>query len=387
MKKIGKVCAAFGLSTSLAASLLLGGCAKTDDGFGTSTELERDIEEASADVGAAGDAEDASAGNGTKEDGAEDSDGGLEEKALNETVKVTLNEVAHSIFYAPMYVAIEEGYFAEEGIDLDLVCGYGADKVMTAVLSGEADIGFMGPETTIYAANEGANDQVVNFAQLTQRAGNFLVAREETDDFEWGNLTGKTVLGGREGGMPEMVFEYILKQNGIDPDNDLNIDKSIDFGSTAAAFMSNTADYTVEFEPYATSLENEGAGYVVASLGVDSGYVPYTAFSAKSSFIEENPDVIQAFTNALQKGMEYVGSHSAGEVSESIAAQFPDTDAESLETIVARYLEQDTWKSDLTFTEESYELLLDILESAGQLTDRPAYEQLVTTLYAEKAAE
>ncbi|MCD8217002.1 MAG: ABC transporter substrate-binding protein [Clostridiales bacterium] len=371
MKKTGKVCVAFCLSTALAASFLLAGCSKTDGAAETSTEMETDIEE-EANIGE------------TEE---VDGEYGNTEKTRTETAKVTLNEVAHSIFYAPMYVAIEEGYFEEEGIDLDLVCGYGADKVMAAVLSGEADIGFMGPETTVYAANEGANDAVVNFAQLTQRAGNFLVAREEMDDFEWSDLVGTEVLGGREGGMPEMVFEYILKQNGIDPDTDLNIDKSIDFGSTAAAFMSNSADYTVEFEPYATSLEKEGAGYVVASLGVDSGYVPYTAFSAKSSFIEENPDVIQAFTNALQKGMEYVGSHTAGEIADSIAAQFPDTDAESLEMIVARYLEQDTWKSDLTFTEESYELLLDILESADQLTGRPVYEDLVTTVYAENAAE
>lgn len=184
-----------------------------------------------------------------------------------------------------------------------------------------------------------------------------------------------------------MVFEYILKQNGIDPDSDLTIDKSIDFGSTAAAFISNSADFTVEFEPYATALETEGAGYVVTSLGVDSGYVPYTAFSAKSSYIEENPDVIQAFTNALQKGMDYVNAHTAGEIAASIAPQFADTDAENLETIVGRYLEQDTWKTDLIFTEESYDLLLAILDSADMLTDYPDYRNLVVTGYAEKAAE
>ena len=198
-----------------------------------------------------------------------------EEPALQ---KVTLNEVAHSIFYAPMYVAIEEGYFKDVGIDLDLVTGFGADKVMTAVLSGEADIGFMGPETTVYTANEGSKDPVINFAQLTQRAGNFLVAREEMTDFKWSDLIGEDVLGGRAGGMPEMVFEYILKQNGIEP-SEVNIDQSIDFGSTGAAFTGGQGAYTVEFEPGATLLEQEKAGYVVASLGVDSGYVPYTAFS------------------------------------------------------------------------------------------------------------
>ena len=188
--------------------------------------------------------------------------------------KVTLNEVAHSIFYAPQYVAIEEGYFKDEGLDLTLVTGFGADKTMTAVISGEADIGFMGAEASVYAYQEGATDAVVNFAQLTQRAGNFLVAREEMPDFKWEDLKDKKVLGGRKGGMPEMVFEYILRKNGLDPQKDLTIDQSIDFGYTAAAFTGDTsADFTVEFEPSATALEKEGAGYVVASLGVDSGYV------------------------------------------------------------------------------------------------------------------
>ena len=195
----------------------------------------------------------------------------------SETVKITLNEVAHSIFYAPMYVAIEKGYFKEEGIDLELVCGFGADKTMTAVISGEADIGFMGSEASIYTYAEGATDYVVNFAQLTQRAGNFLVAREEMPDFTWDDLKGHLVLGGRKGGMPEMVFEYILKENGIDPETDLEINQNIDFGSTAAAFSEGQGDFTVEFEPGATTLESEGKGYVVASLGEDSGYVPYTA--------------------------------------------------------------------------------------------------------------
>ena len=201
-----------------------------------------------------------------------------------ELTEVTLNEVAHSIFYAPQYVAIEEGYFEEEGLKIDLVNGFGADKVMTAVISGEADIGFMGAEASVYAYQEGATDPVVNFAQLTQRAGNFLVAREEMPDFQWSDLKGKKVLGGRKGGMPEMVFEYILRKNGIDPQKDLTIDQSIDFGSTAAAFTGDdSAEFTVEFEPSATALEQEGAGYVVASLGVDSGYVPYTSYSAKTS--------------------------------------------------------------------------------------------------------
>lgn len=305
-----------------------------------------------------------------------------------ELTEVTLNEVAHSIFYAPQYVAIEEGYFEEEGLKIDLVNGFGADKVMTAVISGEADIGFMGAEASVYAYQEGATDPVVNFAQLTQRAGNFLVAREEMPDFQWSDLKGKKVLGGRKGGMPEMVFEYILRKNGIDPQKDLTIDQSIDFGSTAAAFTGDdSAEFTVEFEPSATALEQEGTGYVVASLGVDSGYVPYTSYSAKTSYMEEHPEVIQKFTNGLQKGMEYVQTHTPAEIAAVIAPQFPETDLETITTIVTRYHEQDTWKENLVFEKESFELLQDILEESGELKERVDYDKLVTTAYAQKAAE
>ena len=302
--------------------------------------------------------------------------------------KVTLNEVAHSIFYAPQYVAIEEGYFKDEGLDLTLVTGFGADKTMTAVISGEADIGFMGAEASVYAYQEGATDAVVNFAQLTQRVGNFLVAREEMPDFKWEDLKDKKVLGGRKGGMPEMVFEYILRKNGLDPQKDLTIDQSIDFGYTAAAFTGDTsADFTVEFEPSATALEKEGAGYVVASLGVDSGYVPYTSYSAKTSYMEKNPEIIQKFTNALQKGMEYVQSHTPEEIAEVIAPQFAETDLDTVTAIVKRYYDQDTWKSNLIFEKESFELLEDILEDSGELSERVSYEDLVTTKYAREAAE
>lgn len=303
-----------------------------------------------------------------------------------ERTEVTLNEVAHSIFYAPQYAAIELGYFEEEGIDLTLVTGFGADKTMTALLSGEADIGFMGSEASIYTYSGGASDVPVNFAQLTQRAGNFLVAREEMPDFTWTDLKGKDVLGGRRGGMPEMVFEYILKANGMDPQTDLNIDQSIDFGSTAAAFSGGQGEFTVEFEPGATTLEQEGVGYVVASLGTDSGYVPYTAYCAKTGYMEEHPEVIQAFTNALQKGMNYVSTHTPEEIAETIAPQFAETDLETITAIVKRYYEQDTWKEDLIFGQESFELLLDILESAGELEARVPYEDLVTTTFAAEAA-
>lgn len=302
-------------------------------------------------------------------------------------MSITLNEVAHSIFYAPQYVAIEKGYFKEEGLDVKLVNGSGADNVMTAVLSGEADIGFMGSEASIYVYNEGSGEKIINFAQLTQRAGNFLVAREADKDFTWDKLKGKTVLAGRKGGMPQMVFEYILKKNNMDPQKDLKMVQNIDFGLTAEAFASGQGDYSVEFEPFAASLEKEKKGVVVASLGVDSGMVPYTAYSAKESYIKKNPDTIQKFTNALQKGMNYVKSHTPQEIAEVIQPQFKETEKETLTTIVERYYDQGTWRDDLVFKKESFDLLQDILESGGELSSRVPYEELVNTEFAGKASE
>lgn len=312
---------------------------------------------------------------------------GAKDKASAGKTKVVLNEVAHSIFYAPMYVAIEEGYFAEKGIELELVTGFGADKTMTAVLTGEADIGFMGCESSVYTYAGGAEDYVVNFAQLTQRAGNFLVAREPIEDFDWDMLKGRDVLGGRAGGMPEMVFEFILLKNNIDPAADLRIDQSIDFGSTAAAFSGGQGDFTVEFEPHATLLEQKGDGYVVASLGEDSGYVPYTSFSAKKSYIERNPETIQAFTDALQKGMDYVNGHTSEEIAKVIAPQFAETDLATLTKIVERYHAQDTWKGDLIFAEDSFDLLQNILIEFEVLGEKVPYEDLVNTEFAVKAAK
>lgn len=299
--------------------------------------------------------------------------------------KVTLCEVTHSIFYAPQYAAIELGYFADEGIDLTVTNGFGADKVMTALISGDADIGFMGSESSIYVYAEGADDYAVNFAGLTQRAGNFLVARNPDDNFQWSSLKGKTVIGGRAGGMPEMLFEYILKKNGVDPKNDLEILQNVDFGSTSAAFTSGIGDYTIEFEPSATLLEQQEEGNVVASLGVESGYVPYTAYCAKKSYIENNPDVIQKFTNAIQKGLDYVNTHSSEEIAAVIAPQFKETDIETITAIVDRYKSQDTWKQNTIFTEESFSLLQDILIEAGELDSAVPYSDLVITEYSEKA--
>lgn len=301
--------------------------------------------------------------------------------------EITLTEVAHSIFYTPMYVAIENGYFKEEGLLITLVNGLGADKTMTAVLSGDSEIGFMGSESSIYVYQEGAKDYVVNFAQLTQRAGNFLVSRDLDEEFQWENLKGKTVLGGREGGMPEMIFEYILKQKGLQPQTDLTIIKNIDFGYTAEAFSSGEGDYTIEFEPAAEALELESKGKIVASLGVESGMVPYTAFSAKKSYINENPEVIQSFTNAIQKGIDYVVTHKPEEIAQVIKPQFDETDIKVIEAIVERYYNQDTWKDNTIFEKESFDLLQDILNDSNVLNECVPYEDLVTTNFAKKAVE
>ncbi len=305
--------------------------------------------------------------------------------SATELTKVTLNEVAHSIFYAPQYVAIELGYFQEEGIELELVTGFGADKVMNSLISGDADIGFMGSESSIYVYAEDSDDYAVNFAQLTQRAGNFLVSRTPMENFNWSDLKGKELLGGRAGGMPQMLLEYILKNNGLDPKKDLTITQNIDFGSTAAAFSSGLGEFTVEFEPAASSLETQGVGYVVASLGVDSGYVPYTAYCAKQSFIKENPNIIQSFTNAIQKGLDYVNSHSSEEIAGVIAPQFTESDLASITKIVERYKAQDTWKGDTVFEKESFELLTDILKSSGELDTDVPYEDLVDTTFSKNA--
>lgn len=301
--------------------------------------------------------------------------------------KIVLNEVAHSVFYAPMYVAFEEGYFEEEGLEVELVTGFGADKTMTAVLTDEAQIGFMGSESTIYTYAGGTKDYVISFAQLTQRAGNFLVSREPMEDFTWDKILGTKVLGGRAGGMPQMVFEYILKKNGIDPKQDVQIDQSIDFGSTAAAFSGGQGEFTIEFEPHATALEEKGDGYVVASLGEESGYVPYTAFCAKKSYIEENPEIIQAFTNALQRGMDYAKTHTPEEIAKTIHPQFKETNLDTLTTIVSRYYEQDTWKDNLVFEEDAFTLLQNILEESGVLKERVPYSELVTVEFAKNAIE
>ncbi|WP_458408082.1 ABC transporter substrate-binding protein [Anaerotignum sp.] len=297
---------------------------------------------------------------------------------------VRLNEVVHSVFYAPQYVAQELGFFEEEGLDVTVAVGNGADKSMTALLSDSADIALLGTEAGIYVYNEGKEDYPKAFAQLTQRAGNFLVSRVDEPDFQWTDLKGKSVIGGRLGGMPELVLEYVIKENSMTIGKDMEIINNIDFSSTAGAFTGNVGDYTVEFEPVATTLEQNGSGYIVASLGEASGYVPYTVYMARDDFMTEHPDVIEAFTRAIYRGQQWVETHTSEEVAEVVLPQFPESDTETLATIIERYKAQDTWKTDPIFSEEGFTLIQDIMEQGGELSQRVPFSDLIRNDFAEK---
>ena len=302
-------------------------------------------------------------------------------KNENKRTKVTLAEVAHTIFYAPQYVAIEKGYFKEVGIDIELILTAGADKVTAAVLSGDADIGFCGSEGTIYVYNAKEKDYLKTFAQLTQKDGSFLVSREKIDNFTLNDLKGKSVIGGRAGGMPEMTFEWALKQNGIDPKNDLEIDTSIAFAAMGGAFISGQGDFVTLFEPNALEIEQQGYGYVVASIGELGGVVPYTSYSARGSYIEKNSELISNFTKAIQKGLDFVHNSSNKEVAEAILSQFPDTSLNDLEKVVARYRKIDAWPKTTKFSEESFDHLQDIMIDNGVLNSKVSYDKLI---YSEK---
>ena len=291
--------------------------------------------------------------------------------------KVTLAEVAHTIFYAPQYVAINNGYFEEVGIDLEVVLANGADAVMSAVLSGDVDIGFSGTEATIYVYNGGEKDYIKTFAGLTKRDGTFLVSREKYENFTLEDLKGKTVIGGRKGGMPEMTFEWALRENGIDPKNDLTIDTSIAFAAMQGAFIGGTGDFVTLFEPNALSVEQNGYGHVVAYIGKLGGEVPYTAYNARSSYIEENKDIIEKFTKAINKGLEFVSNNSAEKIAECIIDFFPDTSMNDLIKIVDRYKQGDAWKKNITINEEEFKHIQDIMIASGELDNYVEYNKLI----------
>ena len=306
---------------------------------------------------------------------------------IEETKKaqvVKLNEVTRSVFYAPQYIAIANGYFLDEGIEVEITTGQGADKVMTAVLAGQSDIGFCGPEASIYVYNEGKEDYVEVFAQLTKRDGSFLVSKEATDNFSWQDLKGKTIIPGRKGGVPYMTFEYVLKKNGLNPSTDLVLDDSIQFDLMAGAFSGGNAEYVTLFEPTASMTEDAGKGYIVASVGEASGEIPYTAYCAKKSYIKENEELIEGFTRAIYKGQQWVKSHTSKEIAEKIQGFFPSTTLESLEKSVQSYKDIDAWNDTPYMKEEAFNKLQEVMMEAGELENKVPYSKIVNNKYAEK---
>jgi len=307
--------------------------------------------------------------------------------AEKELTKITLSEVTHSIFYAPQYVALTQGFFEEEGLEIELINSQGADKVMTAVLTGQADIGFAGPEASIYVYNEGKEDHSIVFAQLTNGDGTFLMGREPDPDFKWSDLKGKTIIGGRKGGMPEIILQYVLRNNGLTPGKDVFIDTTMQFAAMPGAFLGGQGDYVIIFEPTASEMELEGKAYILASLGKESGEVPYTAYFATKSYIEKNPDIIQKFTNAIYKGQRWVEENSPEDVAKAIKPHFPDSSDDILVTVVKRYKEQNTWKKDPILLEKDFNVLQKALQDAGELDEPAPYDKIVTTEFAKKAIE
>lgn len=295
----------------------------------------------------------------------------------NDLTKVKVAEVTHSVFYAPQYVAIEKGFFKDEGLDVELSLTSGADNVMAAVLSGDANIGLSGSEATIYVYNKGEKDYIKTFAQLTQKDGSFLISRKPIKNFTVNDLKGKYVIGGRQGGMPEMTLEYILKEKGIDPKKDLKVDTSIQFAAMAGSFIGGTGDFVTLFEPLATQVVNEGYGYKVAQLGCLTDNVPYTAYNARTSYINENKDTIEKFTKAIQRGLDFVNENDSDTIAKVIMKQFPDTSYNDIKNAVESYKKNNTWPKETIFTKESFNHLQDIVIKAGFLNKKVNYKDLI----------
>lgn len=298
---------------------------------------------------------------------------------------VRLSEVTRSIFYAPQYIALSQGLFEEEGLSIELTTAQGADAVMTSVLANQSDIGFAGPEASVYVYNEGKEDHTEVFAQLTKRDGSFLVSKNESQSFKWTDVKGSTIIPGRKGGVPYMTLQYVLRKNGIDLDKDVVLDDSISFDLMAGAFSNGNADYVSLFEPTASSTELAGKGYIVASIGAETEELPYTAYFAKKSYIEKNPEIIQKFTNAIYKGQKWIQEHSMEEVAEAIAEYFPNTDKELLITVLNRYKNIDVWSTSPYLSEEGFELLQTIIQDAGELKQKAPYDKIINNNFANEA--
>ena len=298
------------------------------------------------------------------------------------TVKV--NEVTHSVFYAPLYIADALGYFAEENIQIELTNGGGADNVMASVLSGDSEIGFCGPEAALYVLIGGSSDVPTVIGQLTKRDGSFLVSRTPEPDFKWENLKGKEILAGRKGGVPAMTFEYVLNNNGLKDGVDLTLNYDVAFNLMVSAFEAGTADYCTMFDPTAYEYEAAGKGYVVASVGEASGEVPYTCFIAKNSWLNKNGDTAEGFLRAVTKAVKYINENPSATVAPYLTKYFEGVSEQSLAASVERYRAIDAWRTELTMTEDSFNRLQDIIENAGELSRRAGLNELTDNSYAEK---
>lgn len=297
---------------------------------------------------------------------------------------IELNEVTHSVFYAPLYIAIENGYFEEENIKVNLTNGGGADKSMTALLSGTADVALMGPETVVYVYNQGKKDAPKVFGQLTKRDGSFLVSRNEEPNFKWEDLRGKEILAGRKGGVPAMTFEYMLNELGLYNGTDVNLNFDVQFNLMTSAFIGGTADYCTVFEPTASEYESAGTWHIAGSVGEQSGEIPYTSFIALDSYISSNQDTIKGFLRALKKAFEFLENHTEREVAEAIVKQFPSTTITALEASVKSYKRIDAWQKDMTATEKSFERLQKVMINAGELKEAVPFDKLVNNTFVKE---
>ncbi|MEC2161095.1 ABC transporter substrate-binding protein [Virgibacillus halodenitrificans] len=300
------------------------------------------------------------------------------------TTSIKIAEVTRSLFYAPQYVAIEKGFFKEEGLDVELQTTWGGDKTMTALLSDGADVALVGSETSIYVYGQNSKDYAINFAQLTQTDGTFLVAKEPKPDFQWEDLKDSTFLGQRKGGMPQMVGEFVLKKHGIDPHHDLNLKQNIDFANISGAFVSGDAEYVQLFEPTASTFEKEGKGHIIASFGEESGHVPYTVYMTKQSFMKNNEKAVESFTRAVYKAQQWVENNSAEAIASVIQPYFEDTDLEMLTSSIDRYKSQGSFATDPILDEKEWNNLKNIMDEAGELPVDAAYDELVNTKFAEE---
>lgn len=312
----------------------------------------------------------------------------------NKMTKIKVAEVAHSVFYAPQYVALEKGYFKEEGLEIELINANGADKVTSAILSGDVQIGLQGPEPTIYLYNNNKDNYLVNFAQLTQTDGSFIFGREKIDDFSLDMLKGRSILGGRKGGVPEMTLEYILKKAGLtvkqddenvdQAKNEVNVRTDIAFAAMAGSFLSGEGDFVTLFEPTATDLVNSNKAYLLCSVGEFAGKVPYTAYSTSINYYNKNKDIIEKFTKAIYKGQQFVMNHSDIEIAKALQPSFSDISLTDLVSVVNRYRSIDAWCKTPFFEKDGFEKLMDIMSLANELEKRAPYEKLVTNEITNK---